>query len=85
MRAELAQFDHQRKGTLDQVQFKRAMKQLAVAMTDVEIKDLYDMTVRINKTAQLEITVFVKMVTDASKSKPLPSYMNSTTVPGRKV
>ena len=61
------------------------MKQLAVAMTDVEIKDLYDMTVRINKTAQLEITVFVKMVTDASKSKPLPSYMNSTTVPGRKV
>ena len=42
LRAELAQYDQKRTGLLDQVQFKRAMKQLAVPLTDPEIKDLFE-------------------------------------------
>ena len=43
LRAELLQYDQQRRGTLDQVQFKRALKQLAVPLTDPEIKELFEM------------------------------------------
>lgn len=88
LRAEMAQFDHQRKGTLDQVQFKRAMKQLAVALTDVEIKDLFEMVPKTSRTGgseQLEIAGFVRQVNEAQKAKPLPGYMNAAAKPGRKV
>lgn len=65
LRAELAQFDHQRKGTLDQVQFKRVMKQLAVALTDAEIKELFEITPKTPEGEQLEIASFVKLVSEA--------------------
>ena len=68
MKAELSQYDRARKGELDQVQFKRAIKQLAVALTDPEIKELYETGLSLSKnggSGQLEIATFVAKVTEA--------------------
>ena len=43
LRSELMQYDLTRSGKLDSAQFKRAMKQLSIAMTDAEIKELFEM------------------------------------------
>lgn len=67
LKAELAQYDRDRKGELDQVQFKRAMKQLAVPLTDPEIKELYEIGVGLcssGASGQLEILSFVTKVNE---------------------
>ena len=64
------------------------MKQLAVALTDAEIKEIFDMVPKSEAAGadgQVEIATFVKHVTEAQKAKPLPAYMNSSVKPGRKV
>ena len=42
LKSELSQYDTTRSGKLDSVQFKRVMKQLSIAMTDPEIKELFE-------------------------------------------
>ena len=64
------------------------MKQLAVPMTDAEIKDLFENQVtksKIDGPGSLDITKFVQKVMDAQRSKPLPAYLNASTTPGGKV
>jgi hypothetical protein len=88
LKAELSQYDRARKGELDQVQFKRSLKQLAVALTDPEIKELYETGLLFSKnggSGQLDIATFAAKVTEAQRSKPLPSYLNAAAKPGSKV
>ena len=64
------------------------MKQLSIAMTDAEISDLFETgdSSRSQKAGHLDISNFVKTVQEASKSKPLPSFLTTApTKPGSKV
>ena len=68
LRAELSQYDRQRRGELDSVQFKRALKQLAVPLSDPEIKELYETGLQISNnggSGQLDIAAFVAKVHEA--------------------
>lgn len=87
MRSELMQYDTTRSGKLDSAQFKRAMKQLSIAMTDAEIKDLFETgDSKRDSKGHLDIVSFVQQVQAASKQKPLPSFLTTTpSKPGSKV
>ena len=88
LRAELSQYDRNRKGELDQVQFKRAMKQLSIPLSDPEIKELFEVGTQLSLNSaagQLEISAFANKVTEVQRSKPLPAYLNAAAKPGAKV
>jgi len=56
-----------RKGELDTVQFKRAMKQMAVPLTDPEIKELFDTGLQLSPnggSGQLDIPKFCQKVSE---------------------
>ena len=64
------------------------MKQLAIPLSDPEIKELYEVGTSISKNSaagQLEITAFANKVTEVQRSKPLPAYLNAAAKPGAKV
>lgn len=87
MRAELIKFDNTRSGKLDLSTFKRAMKQLSLALNDEEIEKLYE-TSDVVRSAKghLDVLSFVKIVEEAGRRKPLPSFlMNIPEKPGSKV
>ena len=64
---------------MDSAQFKRAMKQLAVAMSDQEIKEIQAIGLEAQagkvQKGQLDIPSFCKMVEDAAKQRALPSFI----------
>ena len=82
LKSELSQYDTTRSGKLDSVQFKRVMKQLSIAMTDQEIKELFDTgDSQRGPKGHLDIASFCQQVQAASKAKPLPSFL--TTAPAK--
>lgn len=58
---------------------------MAVALTDAEIKELFEMAPKTAGSEQLDIAGFVKLVNEAQKAKPMPVYMNLAVNPGKKV
>jgi len=87
LRHELSRFDQSKQGRLNLAQFKRAMKNLALAMNDGEIEGLF----RVSGPAlspdgmQLDIKKFVTIVSQAAKEKALPSFVTASEKPGLKV
>ena len=64
------------------------MKQLAIPLTDPEIKELFDIGVELSSTpasGQLEIASFCAKVTEQQKSKPLPAYISTAAKATNKV
>ena len=81
LRAELSNFDA-RNGKLDKVQFKKAIKQLSVGMSDAEIDILFGVA---EMDGLLDIKEFLNQVQISAKSKPLPSQNQSAVKPNSKV
>mmetsp|Transcript_5010 Transcript_5010/g.3652 ORF Transcript_5010/g.3652 Transcript_5010/m.3652 type:complete len:89 (+) Transcript_5010:660-926(+) len=62
---------------LDKKTFFKAMKQLAIALTDEEIDLLFSSSEVPDAKGQLDIRTFVSKVLQAQKSKPLPAFIAS--------
>jgi len=64
------------------------MKQLAVPLTDPEIKELFEIGVGLCPnvaSGQLVINSFVAKVNEVQRNKPMPAYMSAAAKPGVKV
>lgn len=75
---ELAKFDTSRNKKMDTVSFKRALKAMALSVTDDEISVLFETGKLEENSGFLDIPTFCKKVTTAFKAKPLPSFMLTT-------
>ena len=76
LRVELQKYDSNRIGRLDQKQFSRCMKQLAIALTDDEIKLLSEAGELPEFRGFVDIKHFITKVQQAQKAKPLPSFLS---------
>lgn len=70
LRSDLVSFETQHSGRLDRNSFRKALKQMALALTDAEI-DLLFSSAEIGQEL-MDIKVFVNKVAIASKQKPPP-------------
>ena len=69
LKAELSNYEA-RNGKLDKVQFKKAIKNLSVGMSDAEIELLFGCG---EIDGMIDIKNFVSQVQTAAKVKPLPA------------
>ena len=75
MRTELTSFETQHSGRLDKASFKRALKQMALGLSDAEIEALGSSAEMSNEL--IDTKVFVNKVAVASKQKAPASTRNA--------